>query len=68
MVQVKQRSESDYPPLNRLYKTLMLSILLYGYEAWTITEKMKNKIKYFENKVHRRLLGINYRAQHEYLH
>ena len=44
-----------------MYKTLVLSILLYGCEAWTITEKMENKIKAFENKVQRRLLGINYR-------
>ena len=44
-----------------LYKILLLSILLYGCEAWTITEKMENKIKAFENKAHIRLLCINYR-------
>ena len=44
-----------------LYKILVLSILLYGCEAWTITEKMEKKIKAFENKAHRRLLVINYR-------
>ena len=43
-----------------LYKILVLSILLYGFEAWTITEKMENKIKAFENKAHRRLLCIRY--------
>ena len=27
------------------YKTLMLSILLYGCEVWTITDNMEKKIK-----------------------
>ena len=30
-------------------------------EAWTITEKKETQIKSFENKSHRRLLGITYR-------
>ena len=46
-----------------LYKTLVLSILLYGCETWTITEKMEKKMKAFENKAHIRLLGITYREQ-----
>ena len=47
-----------------LYKSLILSILLYGCEYWTITEIEEKRIQTFENKAHRRLLCIIYR-QHK---
>ena len=46
-----------------LYKSLILSILLYGCETWTITEREEKSIQAFENKAHRRLLCITY---HQY--
>ena len=46
-----------------LYKSLILSILLYGCETWTLKEKEDKKIKSFESKAHRRLLGITYRQR-----
>ena len=37
--------------------------ILYGCELWTILESMEKKIVAFENKSHRRLLGITYRQK-----
>ena len=41
-----------------LYRSLDLSMLLYGCETWTL---MSNEEERIENKAHRRLLEINYR-------
>ena len=43
-----------------LYRTLVLSILTYGCETWTINAVMNKKIQAFENISHRKLLGIEY--------
>ena len=43
-----------------LYRSLVLSILTYGCETWTISVAMQKKISAFENKAHRKLLGIKY--------
>ena len=43
------------------FKTLLLSILLYGCEAWTITKRLRTKMQAFENKAHRLVLDVNYR-------
>ena len=44
-----------------LYRSLVLSILLYGCETWTLMSNEEKRISAFENKAHRRLLEINYR-------
>ena len=44
-----------------LYRSLVLSILLYGCETWTLMSDEEKRISAFENKAHRRLLEINYR-------
>ena len=44
-----------------LYRSLVISILLYGCETWTLMSNEENRIIEFENKTHRRLLEINYR-------
>ena len=44
-----------------LYRSLVLSILTYGCESWTINAISTQKIQGFENKSHRTLLGITYR-------
>ena len=46
-----------------LYRSLVLSILLYGSETWTLMLNEEKKISAFENKAHRRLLEINYRQR-----
>ena len=44
-----------------LYRSLVLSILAYGCESWTISAISTKKLQGFENKSHRKLLGITYR-------
>ena len=53
-----------------LYKPLILSILLYGCETWTLMEKEEKRIQVFQNKSHRRLLCITYRQRktNDYIH
>lgn len=48
---------------HRLYQSLVVSIFLYGCEAWTITAADEKKIIAFENKQHRKLLGITWRER-----
>ena len=43
-----------------LYRSLILSILTYRCESWTISALSTTKIQGFENKSHRKLLGITY--------
>ena len=42
----------------RLYKSLALSILLYGCESWTLTAHLERRIQAFENKCCLRMLGV----------
>ena len=44
----------------RLYRSLVLSILLYGCEAWTLLAETERRIQAFEMKCLRRLLRISY--------
>ena len=44
----------------KLYKSLVISIFLYGCESWTLTADLEKRIKAFENKCHRKLLRISY--------
>lgn len=45
----------------RLYKSLVLSTLLYGFESWTLTADTERRIQSFENTCYRRMLHISYR-------
>ena len=45
----------------KLYKSLVLSTLLYGCETWTLYQESKKRISAFETKAFRRLLQISYR-------
>ena len=44
----------------KLLKALVLSILLYGCESWTMTAETTRRIQTFETKCYRRLLGISW--------
>ena len=44
-----------------LYKSLILYILLYGCETWTLNETLEKRINSFESKLYKRILGISYR-------
>ena len=46
-----------------LYKSLVLSILLYGSETWTLIERLERRSTAFEHKAYRRIMGITYRER-----
>ena len=45
----------------KVYKTLVLSTLFYGWESWTLTADLTKRIQAFENKCYRRMLGISWK-------
>lgn len=51
----------SFPVKLRLYKSLVLSTLLYGCESWTLTADTERRIQSFESKCYRRMLHISYK-------
>ena len=51
----------SFPVKIRLYKSLVLSTLLYGCESWTLTADTERRIQAFESKCFRRMLHISYK-------
>ena len=47
----------------RLYHSLVLSVVLYGCEAWTMTADTERRVQAFEFKCLRKLLGVSYRER-----
>ena len=41
----------------KIYRTLILSVVLYGCETWSLTLREERKLRAFENKVLRRIFG-----------
>jgi hypothetical protein len=41
----------------RLYKTIILPVVLYGCETWSLTVREEHKLRVFENRVLRRIFG-----------
>ena len=41
----------------KIYRTLILPVVLYGCEAWSLTLREKRKLRVFENMVLRRIFG-----------
>ncbi|KAJ4452127.1 hypothetical protein ANN_03645 [Periplaneta americana] len=41
----------------RIYKTVILPVLLYGCETWTLTLREEYRLRVFENKVLRKIFG-----------
>jgi hypothetical protein len=42
--------------LSRIYKTIILPVVLYGYESWSLILREEYRLKVFENMVLRRIL------------
>jgi hypothetical protein len=42
----------------RIYKTITLPVVLYGYETWSLTVREEHKLRMFENRV-LRIFGPN---------
>ena len=41
----------------KIYRTIILPVVLYGCEAWSLTLRKERKLKVFENMVLRRIFG-----------
>jgi hypothetical protein len=41
----------------KIYKTIILPVLLYGYETWSLTLREEHRLRVFENRVLRRIFG-----------
>jgi hypothetical protein len=41
----------------RIYKTIILPLVLYGCETWSLTVREGHKLRVFENRVLRRIFG-----------
>jgi hypothetical protein len=41
----------------RIYKTIILPVVLYGCETWSLTSREEHRLRAFENRVLRRIFG-----------
>jgi hypothetical protein len=41
----------------RIYKTIILPVVLYGCETWSVTLREEHRRRVFENRVLRRIFG-----------
>jgi hypothetical protein len=41
----------------KIYKTIILPVVLYGYETWSLTLREEHRLSVFENMVLRRIFG-----------
>ena len=41
----------------KIYRTIILSVVLYGCETWSFTLRDKRRLRVFENRVLRRIFG-----------
>jgi hypothetical protein len=42
----------------RIYKAIILPVVLYGRETWSLTLREEQKLRVFENRVLRRIFGL----------
>jgi hypothetical protein len=41
----------------RIYKTIILPVILYGCETWSLTLREEHRLRVFKNRVLRRIFG-----------
>jgi hypothetical protein len=41
-----------------IYKTIILPVVLYGCETWSLTLREEHRLRVFENRVLRRIFGL----------
>jgi hypothetical protein len=41
----------------KIYKTVILPVVLYGCETWSLTLREEHRLRVFENRVLRRIFG-----------
>jgi hypothetical protein len=42
---------------SKIYRTIILAVVLYGYETWSLTLREKSRLRVFENRVLKRIFG-----------
>jgi hypothetical protein len=42
----------------KIYRTIILPVVLYGCESWTLTLKRESRLRVFENRVLRKIVGL----------
>ena len=42
----------------KIYRTIILSVVLYGCETWSLTLREERRLRVFENRVLRRIFGL----------
>ncbi|KAJ4425576.1 hypothetical protein ANN_27771 [Periplaneta americana] len=52
----------------RIYKTVILPVVLYGCETWTLTLRKEHRLRVFENKVLRKIFGDEVTGEWRKLH
>ncbi|KAJ4436784.1 hypothetical protein ANN_16916 [Periplaneta americana] len=58
---VEKLLSSSLPSKNlkvRIYKTVILPVVLYGCKTWTLTLREEQRLRVFENKVLRKIFGV----------
>jgi hypothetical protein len=43
---------------DKIYRTVILPVVLYGCEAWSRTLREEHRLRVFENRVLRRIFGL----------
>jgi len=51
----------------KIYRTITLSVVLYGCETWSVTLREECRLWVYENRVFRRIFGLKRRKLHEEL-
>jgi len=41
----------------KIYRTIIMPVVLYGYETWSLTLREERSLRVFENRVLRRIRG-----------
>jgi hypothetical protein len=41
----------------KIYRTIILPLVLYGCETWSLTLREEHRLRVFENRVFRRVIG-----------
>jgi hypothetical protein len=41
----------------RIYKTIILAVVLYGCDTWSLTSREEHRLRVFENGAPRRIFG-----------
>ena len=45
------------PQCVKIHRTIILPVVLYGYETWSLMFREKHRLRMYENRVLRRIIG-----------